>query len=176
MQQLVPASEMDSRIRGHDARAMAASMRDPRCAVDWIGRSRFREAVSARGAPWRHHGPRGPLRAAYPSLRAGVRAWAANLRTLQWIQPANSRLVSKRIVALGLDSFPEILVVVVPGSAILVVEREGFVLVPVAVAAYVIAAIVVVMVPMVLFRMGRACFACLACGRKCEGSQYGGSA
>jgi len=44
------------------------------------------------------------------------------------------------------------------------------------VAAYVIAAIAMVMVSMVLFRMRHACIARLACGRKCESSQYGGSA
>ena len=119
--------------------------------MDWIGRSGFREAVSAPEIDGSTRNvPVDCFAQLTPSLRADRRR-TPNLRTLLWNQPANSRLISNRIVALGLDFFPEILVVVVARSAVLVVEREGFVLIPVAVAAYVFAAIAMVMVAVVLF-------------------------
>ena len=60
------------------------------------------------------------------------------------------RLIPDWIIALGLNSFPEGLVVVVPRSAILVVEREGIVLIPVAMTAYRVAPIAVVVVQAVV--------------------------
>ncbi len=87
------------------------------------------------------------------------------------------RLISDWIIALGLNSFPEGLVVVVPRSAVLVVEREGIVLIPVAMPAYRLAAIVMrVVQAVVLFRLHAGGVVRAARGRKCEGNQHGSSA
>jgi hypothetical protein len=79
-------------------------------------------------------------------------------------------LVADRIVALRLNSLPEGLVVVVPGSIVLRIEREGVVLVPVAVAAYM--AVAVIFATVVLFRIRPAGIGRLTGYRKREGCEH----